>query len=92
MLVLDEITLKDTRSTIGKWCVALRKNQRISQIDLARELGLSHKTIANLENGNNFTIGTLLKVLKHFGMQDQLHLFVVEQLKRQIESNEVNFY
>lgn len=76
LLVLDENTIKDTRAEIGSWCVALRKQHKVSQIDLATALGLSHKTMANLENGRNFTIYIFLKVIKHFDKQDAFHAYI----------------
>lgn len=56
---------------------ALRKQRALSQLQLAETLDVSRATIQNMESGKNFTIDTILKVLKEM---DQLAL-----LKSEIE-------
>lgn len=36
---------------IGKFIAEMRKEQNLTQIDLAEKLGISNKTISNWENG-----------------------------------------
>ena len=92
MLVIDEYTIKDTREVMGNWCAKLRKMSKVSQIDLAEELAISHKTIANLESGKNFTIDTFLKVIKHYNKQELFNAFIADQLRKELETQDVSFY
>lgn len=78
------VKVKDVKLAIGKLVKMLRKNERISQQDLADKLSLSRITIQNLEAGKNFTIDTLLVVVSHFDKLTDLH----ELLESQISENE----
>lgn len=47
--------------------VKLRKEKRMSQIELARQIGTTQSNIARMESGHqNFTIGTLIRVAEIF--------------------------
>jgi len=47
--------------------IRLRKEKRMSQAELARQIGTTQSNIARMENGQqNFTIGTLSKVAEIF--------------------------
>lgn len=74
--MFDFITIKEVKSNIGMWCKELRKAEKLSQEDLAGQLGLSRLTISNLEKGENFTIETLLKVIQFFGQLNAFNDFV----------------
>ncbi|WP_376747533.1 helix-turn-helix transcriptional regulator [Empedobacter brevis] len=50
----------------------MRKSEHLTQQKLADELALSRLTIVNLENGENPTLETLLKVLQYL---DEMKLF-----------------
>ncbi|MEZ4890786.1 MAG: helix-turn-helix transcriptional regulator [Crocinitomicaceae bacterium] len=77
--MLDFITIKEVKLSIGDWCKALRKDEKISQQVLAEELGISRFTLANLENGENPTLDTLLKVLQYFDELKNLNRFIQEK-------------
>lgn len=66
------VSIKEAKTNIGEWCRLLRKSAGLSQQELADQLAMSRITISKLENGENFTIETLLKVLQHF---DQIKAF-----------------
>lgn len=63
------IEIKDVKTEIGLLVRALRKQRALSQLQLAEALDVSRATIQNMESGKNFTIDTILKVLKEM---DQL--------------------
>ena len=45
----------------------LRKEKRMSQIELAKQIGTTQSNVARMESGQqNFTIGTLIKVAEIF--------------------------
>ncbi len=75
--MFDAIEIKDIKMEIGLLVRALRKQRALSQLQLAETLDVSRATIQNMESGKNFTIDTILKVLKEM---DQLAL-----LKSEIE-------
>ncbi len=76
--MLDSITIKEVKVNLGAWCKNLRKHEGLSQEELADKLALSRVTIHNLEKGANFTIDTLLKVIRHFGELENLNNYVKE--------------
>lgn len=54
----------------------MRQAEKLSQEQLADELQMSRFTIAKLENGENPTLDTVLKVLQYFGQLQSLNDFV----------------
>ncbi|MFV0231540.1 helix-turn-helix domain-containing protein [Empedobacter falsenii] len=74
--MLDFITIKDVKNNIGEWCKKMRKSEKLTQEELATELALSRYTIVNLENGENPTLETLLKVLHYFDKMNSLNQFI----------------
>jgi transcriptional regulator with XRE-family HTH domain len=56
-----------------------RKQQKLSQQELADQLELSRITIQNLESGKNFTIDTLLKVFNHFDVLVGFNQFLMDK-------------
>ncbi len=56
---------------IGEKLEALRLNEQLSQDEVCKQAGISRKTLSTLENGGNFTISTLLKLLKVYVKQNQ---------------------
>jgi transcriptional regulator with XRE-family HTH domain len=73
------VTIKELKSNIGHWCKQLRKAQNLTTQELAEELNLSRFTIAKLENGENPTLETLLKVLHYFDEMKALNQYVVNK-------------
>ncbi len=59
----------------------MRKSEKLTQEELATELGLSRYTIVNLEKGDNPTLETLLKVLHYFDKMNSLNQFVSNKIK-----------
>lgn len=74
--MFDSITIKDVKNNIGQWCKKMRKTEKLTQEELANELELSRYTIVNLENGNNPTLETLLKVLHYFDKMNSINQFI----------------
>ena len=70
------ITIKEVQEEFGEWCKSLRKNEKMTQQELAEQLAVSRITIANLEKGKNFTIDTFLKVMQYFGQLEKINQFI----------------
>ena len=79
--MLDLITIKEVKTNIGSWCRMMRKAENLTKQELAQELELSRFTIANLENGENPTLETLLKVLQYFDEMKSLNQFVENKME-----------
>ena len=60
----------------------MRKAENLTKQELAEELELSRFTIAKLENGENPTLETLLKVLQYFDEMKSLNQFVVGKTEK----------
>ena len=74
--MIEFITIKDTQKFIGEWCRLLRKRDKLTQQDLAAELDLSPITISKLENGDNATLETVLKILQYFDEMSSFNQFI----------------
>lgn len=74
--MLELATIKDVKTNIGRWCKTLRKEQNLSRAEMAEQLSLSPLTIAKLENGQNPTLDTLLKVLQYFQELENLNVWI----------------
>ena len=79
--MLDLITIKEVKTNIGSWCRMMRKAENLTKQELAQELEQSRFTIANLENGENPTLETLLKVLQYFDEMKSLNQFVENKME-----------
>jgi len=73
------LKIKDIKSEIAQLVKSYRKQQRLTQQELADQLALSRITIQNLESGKNFTIDTLLKVFNHFDTLVGFNQFLMDK-------------
>ena len=73
------LKIKDVKSEIAQLVKSYRKQQKLSQQELADQLELSRITIQNLESGKNFTIDTLLKVFNHFDVLLGFNQFLMDK-------------
>ena len=83
-MIFETLKIKDLKIGIGKLVKMLRKQNNLTQNDLAEALDLSRLTIQNLEAGKNYTIDTLLKILQHFDLLHPLN----EEITQYIAANE----
>jgi transcriptional regulator with XRE-family HTH domain len=85
--MLTFTTIKEVKDNLGLWCKELRKSEKLTQKQLAEELALSPLTISKLENGENPTIETLLKVLQYFNEMDAFNQYLKQRIER-VDTNE----
>jgi transcriptional regulator with XRE-family HTH domain len=71
--MFETIEIKDVKRELGDLIKALRKQRGFSQKELAERLNISRTTIQNLELGKNFTVDTILKVMKEMDVLSQIH-------------------
>lgn len=76
--MFDTIEIKEVKQELGFLVKALRKQRGLSQIQLAKSLGVSRTTIQNLELGKNFTVDTIFKVLKEMDLLSQLNSEILQ--------------
>jgi len=81
--MFDTIEIKEVKEEIGTLVKVIRKQRGISQVQLAQSIDVSRTTLQSLENGNNSTIDTLLKVIKELDLLESLMSEVVAA-KRQV--------
>ena len=83
------IAIGDVRLKLGEWCRLQRRNQELTQDELAETLGMSRLTIRKLESGKNVTLDTVLKVAGHFGALEAIYQFVEKSIE---DSNSNSLY
>jgi transcriptional regulator with XRE-family HTH domain len=76
----------EVKVQLGELCKQQRQRYKISQEDLAQELGLSRYTIQKFENGKNATLDTVLKIANHFNLLEKLY----QALKDMENTNDIN--
>lgn len=79
--MFDFITIKDIQKALGEWCKLLRKREKLTQQELAKELDISPITISKLENGENATLETILKVLQYFDELNSFNRFIQTKIE-----------
>jgi len=84
--MFDTVEIKDVKKEIGLLIKAMRRQRGISQTRLAKSLDLSRTTIQNLEIGKNFTVDTILKILKEMDLLEQLHSEISQAKKHVVNS------
>jgi transcriptional regulator with XRE-family HTH domain len=57
----------------------LRVDLNFSQEELAIKTGMSRSSIAAIEKGRNFSIGSLIAILRVFEMLDKIEFFLKEE-------------
>ena len=75
----ENLKIKDVQVEIAAWTKSLRKNQNLSQEELAQSLNVSRITIQNLESCKNVTLETLLKVLFYFDKLQDFNDFIISE-------------
>lgn len=59
-------------SDMGKYLKNYRLRKNKTQEELAMNSGIKRETIARIENGSNFTIGTFIQLLRHLNALDSI--------------------
>ncbi len=82
-MIFDNIKIKDVKASVGALIKLFRKKNGITQKELSVALDLSRITIQNVEAGKNYTIDTLLKILQHLDLLEELN----NEITQVIEDN-----
>lgn len=81
--MFETLEIRDVKNELGALVKALRKQRGMSQAQLASSLNVSRTTIQSMELGKNFTVDTILKVLKEMDLLAQVK-HEVEQAKSHV--------
>lgn len=75
-MIFEKASIKDVKNEMGLLCKQMRQAHHLSQEELGDALDLSRFTIQKFENGQNATLDTVLKIMRHFDLLDNLHLAI----------------
>lgn len=64
---------------------AIRLQRNITQAELAREAGVSPRTIRRMENGEGTSLATFIRVLKALKLESRLEVLLPSQQVRPLE-------
>lgn len=70
---------------LGERLARVRLDSNLTQADLAREAGLSKRTIERLEAGESTQLGNLLRVLRALGLLDRVDDLVAASVPGPVE-------
>ena len=70
----DDATLKELGSRIARY----RLNRNLPQLSLAREAGVSVRTVHRIEHGQSTQASNLIRVLRALGLLENLETLVPE--------------
>lgn len=73
------------QAILGDRLRSYREAAGLTQVDLSRRAGLSPLTLQKAEHGGNFTIRTLLRVLRALGRLEQLDTFLPPPAKSPLD-------
>lgn len=75
---LIDSTDPEIMARLGARLRALRKSRRLTMVEVAERTGLSRKTVARAEGGDNPTLATLIQLLRVYGRLAALEDFIPE--------------
>lgn len=90
---MEEIkSLEEYMVLIGDKLEKLRQNMDMTQSDITDEVGISRKTVSSIENGSNFSVENLVKLLITYNRIEAFlnilslpHDFDIKEYKKQLK-------
>lgn len=69
--IMEDIkSLEEYMILIGEKLEKLRQNMDMTQNEITNEVGISRKTVSSIENGSNFSVENLVKLLITYNRMD----------------------
>lgn len=68
----EQASIEAIQADLGKRLMQLRLARNVNQQQLAREAGVSRRTVTRLENGESVSLDTLLRVMRALGIIGRL--------------------
>jgi transcriptional regulator with XRE-family HTH domain len=78
-------SIEALQGDLGRRIEALRLGRNIQQSQLAREAGVSRRTITRLESGESVSLDTLLRVMRALGLSSRLATLLPEPSVQPVE-------
>src|SRR5690554_3924920 len=76
MISVSHSSAEQVAAALGKRLARLRLAQNRSKEALARQAGISVRTLRRLEAGGNSSLDTLIRLLQALGLHDQLNVLL----------------
>ncbi len=73
---LTQFSDPEILAELGRRLRRYRLQQNLTQADLARDAGVSTRTLRNVESGSDTQLSTLLRILRALGRHDALDAFL----------------
>ena len=86
MAINTETTDRRALSELGDRLARHRLNRNLTQDQLARDAGVSKRTVVRLENGQSSQVTSLVRVLRALGLLDNLDALVPAPMASPIEA------
>jgi transcriptional regulator with XRE-family HTH domain len=86
MVINTERTDRQVLAELGDRLARYRLNRNLSQDQLAREAGLSKRTVVRLENGQSSQVNNLVRVLRALGLLGNVDALVPAPFASPIEA------
>ena len=80
--MINKFSKYSDKELIRKWGAKLKRlrvDAGMSQTELAEKTGMSRSSIAEIEKGRNFSIGSLLSISRALNQLDQFEFFFKEE-------------
>jgi transcriptional regulator with XRE-family HTH domain len=81
----EQATIEAIQADLGHRLVRLRLARNVNQQQLAREAGVSRRTVTRLENGESVSLDTLLRVMRALGIVGRLASLLPDPAVRPID-------
>jgi transcriptional regulator with XRE-family HTH domain len=81
----EQASIEAIQADLGQRLVQLRLARNVNQQALAREAGVSRRTITRLENGDSVSLDTLLRVMRALGLIGRLEALLPDPSVRPID-------
>lgn len=81
----DTASIEALQADLGRRLELLRLSRNVQQSELAREAGVSRRTITRLENGQSVSLDTLLRVMRALGFSGRLATLLPEPTVQPVE-------
>jgi len=75
------VNVNTTLVSLGKLIYHLRKNENLSQTELANLINVSRLTILKIEKGKSVSLETILSILKYFNLLDKFNTLINENME-----------
>lgn len=81
----EQASIEAIQADLGQRLVQLRLARNVNQQEIAREAGVSRRTVTRLENGESVSLDTLLRVMRALDLIGRLSTLLPDPTVRPID-------